>query len=134
MSVDITPLQNEIESSYAVDRVRQMADSFVERAKARCSRRTGTLAEGCDHDDPTVDGGTVRCRVFNDVEYAQYQDEGTGIFIGDNPITPTSAKALRFDWPAAGGVVFYKSVAGMPGTHFWSDTVAEFGEIIAGIS
>jgi len=120
---------------YAVERLTAIADAFVEAAQGRCSRRSGALADSIKHDDPSNEGDRVSCVASagnDEVDYAQYQDEGTGEYGPEGGrIYPVSAKALRFDWPAAGGVVFAKSVAGAPGTHFWSDTVNDWSNIVS---
>ena len=123
-------------TQYAIDALTRIADAFVEAAQGRCSRWTGALADSIKHDDVTDNGGnSVSCVASagsDDVDYAQYQDEGTGEYGPEGGrIYPVSAKALRFDWPAAGGIVFAKSVAGAPGTHFWSDTVDDWSNIVS---
>lgn len=102
------------------------ADLFVDRTRAEESRRTGAMWDATGHGPISASGGTITVEAFVDVDYAAGQDTGTGIYgpTGQR-IFPTSAKALRFDWPAAGGIVFAKSVAGAPGRHFWADKIGE---------
>lgn len=98
-----------------------VTDLMVDDTKAACSRRSGELAESIGA-DPWVDAGDrFTSSIFATAEHARYQDEGTGLFGPEGQrIYPTSGKVLAFDWPAAGGTVFFASVAGSPGTHFWS--------------
>lgn len=110
------------------------ADTTVDRTQDAASRRTGALAEGISHTQPVFDGQLVTCDIVSAADYSAAQDTGTGIY-GPTAqrIFPTRATALRFDWPAAGGIVFAKSVAGAPGRHFfhepmpvrWHDALAE---------
>lgn len=99
---------------------------MVADTQAACSRRTGALAASIVADD-WQDQGTVFTSTISagrglpNPNVAQYQDSGTGIFgpYGGR-IYPRNRKALRFDWPAAGGIVYAKSVAGAPATYFFS--------------
>jgi hypothetical protein len=115
----------------AFGRVRQ---AWVDRLQSRCSRRTGALSAECDTGttDPVQAGTGVEFTSSIDLGYARYQDEGTGVFGPEGTrITPVSSSVLVFDWPAAGGVVFARSVAGAPGTHFWTLAVGEWPDIVA---
>lgn len=108
----------------AVVLVRLAADTAVAMTQAGTSRRTGELADGISHDEPVLSDPYVTCNITSAATYSSFQNEGTGLFGPSGArIFPTSAKALRFDWPAAGGIVFAKSVAGSPGTHFWDRLV-----------
>lgn len=131
-----------VDASMLVARLREMAndygqrlgEEFVSRAQQRCSRRSGDLADSIEVDSISDDGSNIAVHVIVGEDYAQYQDEGTGIFGPEGvPITPVTAKVLRFDWPAAGGIVFAHSVAGSPGTHFFSDTVKDWSNIVAAV-
>jgi hypothetical protein len=106
----------------ALDIVERAADLAVAETQDAASRRTGELADGISHTPPVLVGALVMCEIRSAVSYSRAQDEGTGIY-GPRAtrIFPTTAKALRFDWPAAGGVVFAKSVAGAPGRHFFHE-------------
>lgn len=110
----------------AVDRVRRAADICVDLTKEAASRRTGALADSVSHTEPALADNLVTCTITADVFYARWQDEGTGIYgPSGQRIFPTHAKVLRFDWAAAGGVVYAKSVAGSPGTHFFTEPMPE---------
>lgn len=103
------------------DRLPLVSSAMVDDTRAACSRRSGTLADSIEADAWAEEGDRYTTTIRATVDYAQYQDEGTGIYGPTGMrIFPTSAKVLVFDWPAAGGVVFARSVAGAPGTHFWS--------------
>lgn len=107
---------------HAVDLVRLAADITVADTKADASRATGALADSISHDEPQASVPLISCRITATAPYARWQDEGTGIYgPSGQRIFPTHAKALRFDWPAAGGVVFAKSVAGSPGKHYFTE-------------
>lgn len=109
-------------AQHALDIVERAADITVQRTQAAVSRRTGALAEGISRTAPALLGTRVMCDIVSAAPYSKEQDEGTGIY-GPRAqrIFPTNAKALRFDWPAAGGIVFAKSVAGAPGRHFFHE-------------
>lgn len=122
-------------TALADDLIQRLGDEFVARAQARCSRRTGALADSITVLGVTSSEGQSSCTVTVTEDYGRYQDEGTGEFGPEGGrIYPVSAKVLAFDWPAAGGVVFAASVAGAPGTHFFSDTVDEWPDIVGSVA
>lgn len=129
-TTDLTQLEEAVRQ-HALARMTSLAEAFCEGARSRCSRRTGELADSIGHEEE-IDGDIVRARVYAAAPYARYQDEGTGLYgpAGDR-IYPTSAKVLVFD--GIGGTVFAASTAGAPGTHFWSDTVSDWPNIVASI-
>lgn len=104
-----------------------ITQSMVDSTRAACSRRTGALAESVQADDWIDEGDRFTTTIsagrgLENPDVARFQDEGTGLFGPEGTrILPTTAKVLMFDWPAAGGVVFAKSVAGSPGTHFFEE-------------
>lgn len=116
---------------YAERLTERLGEVFVDGARSRVSRRTGKTYEGIRANPAVVQPGRVSVTVESTEPSSQYQDEGTGIYgpTGER-IYPVTAKALRFDWPAAGGVVFATSVAGSPGSHFWSLTVEDWPQIV----
>lgn len=108
--------------SHAVELVRRAADATVADTQAHASRRTGATADGISHTEPAAGDAYVSCQIVSAEPSSRWQDEGTGIYGPTGMrIFPTHAKALRFDWPAAGGVVYAKSVAGSPGKHFFTE-------------
>lgn len=132
MSVVDTSRLEEAVRMHGVERMNALADNFVERAQQNASRRTGALADSISHDEPRDEGDHITCTATCTAEYALYQEEGTGIFGPDGvPITPTHAKVLVFDWPAAGGIVFARSVIGSEPTRFWSRTIEDWPTIVA---
>lgn len=100
---------------------------YVEDAtKAAASSRSGALREGIACDTWTDAGTRFETTIRSVAPYSEYQDDGTGIYGPTGArITSTSGKVLRFDWPAAGGVVFAWSVAGAPGTHYFKDAMPQ---------
>lgn len=130
MSVDVSSLA-QLVREHAIDRMNDLADSFVFRAQENASKRTGAMADSISHDEPYIAGDVVRCTATCTAEYARYQEEGTGIYGPDGvPITPVRARALRFDWPAAGGIVFAAWVSGSEPTHFWQRTIEDWPSIV----
>lgn len=104
-----------------------VSDQMVEETRQACSRRTGALADSIMADPWQEQGDryvtTISAgRGLPNPAVAAYQDRGTGIY-GPNASRIYPRKpggVLAFDWPAAGGVVFARSVAGSPGTFFFS--------------
>ncbi len=123
---------------HGIEVAMRAADITVQRTQDAASRRTGALVEGISHTQPEFDGQRVGCDIISAADYSSFEDDGTGIYgpLGVR-IFPKTAKALRFDWPAAGGIVFAKSVAGSPGKHYFKipmkpDTIQTvLGDILA---
>lgn len=116
----------------SLDLIDRLGDRFIEKAQEGVSRRSGRL-----HDSIQVvyrpalrsDGASVV--VGAETDYARFQDEGTGIYGPEGrPITPTRGKVLVFDWPAAGGIVFARSVRGSEPTRFWTKAVEAWPSIV----
>lgn len=106
---------------HGVDLVDRAAPIVRDETRAASSRRSGTLADSIDV-VPATGGTLVTTTITAAAPYAQYQDEGTGIYGPTGArIFPTRAKVLVFDWPAAGGTVFARSIAGAPGRHFFHE-------------
>lgn len=131
MSVDTSGLEQAL-TARSVELCNALGDAFVAAAQSRCSRRSGALAESIAHDDATETGAGAACTITVGEEYGIYQDEGTGVY-GPDGAPITGNPLLAFDWPAAGGLVIVHSVQGAPGTHFWTDTVAEWGSIVGSL-
>lgn len=109
--------------AHAVDLVRRAADLAVTDTQDHASRRTGATVAGISHTEPTIGDAYISCQIISAEPSSLYQDEGTGIFGPSGqriyPLKPGGV--LVFDWPAAGGVVFARSVAGSPGKHFFTE-------------
>lgn len=117
----VDQLREQVIPDHAVDLVRRAADLCVQRTQDAASRRTGALVDGISHSEPILADPYVSCTITSAADYSSFQDQGTGIFGPSGMrIMPVNAKVLRFDWAAYGGVAFFRSVAGSPGTHFWS--------------
>ena len=99
------------------------ADITVELTQQATSRRSGALANSIQHTQPAfLSDAIVATWITAGAPYARWQDEGTGIYGPTGArIFPRTARVLRFDWPAAGGVVFARSVAGAPGRHYFKE-------------
>lgn len=109
----------------AVARTTRAAGAAVDATRAAASRRSGALAESIEHSTPVVSGERVLTEISATSDHARFQDEGTGIYGPRGArIFPTTAKVLRFYSPAAGKVIFARSVAGAPGTHFFHQPMA----------
>lgn len=134
MAVDASRLEQGLRQQAMIwlDRADQQ---FVDRARVRCSRRTGALADSIEATPATDEGTRITAEIHVGEDYGRWQDEGTGIYGPDGgriyPLKPGGV--LAFDWPAAGGMVFFRSVAGSPGTRFWSDTVDDWPSIVASL-
>lgn len=107
---------------HSVNLSRRALDTTVEETKAAASRRTGAMADAIHSTEPELADSRVVMQIRGEEPYTGFQDVGTGLYgPAGVRIFPTTAKALRFDWPAAGGIVFAKSIAGSPGRHFFSE-------------
>lgn len=129
MAVDTSGLEAALRD-LAIQASQRLGDEFVSRAQGRCSRRSGNLANSIVADGPADNGSVISNHVIVGEDYGQYQDEGTGVF-GPEGHRIEGSPLLAFDWPAAGGLVIVHSIAGAPGTHFWSETVNEWPDIVA---
>lgn len=112
---------------WAIDLVQRAADQTVEETQGAASERTGELRDGITHTPPAYSEPYVICQIQSAASYSGYQDEGTGIYGPSGaPIVPLRpGGVLVFDWPAAGGVVFARSVQGAPGRHFWREPMPD---------
>lgn len=63
-------------------------------------------------------------------EYSSFQDVGTGVYIGEGPITPTDSPVLVFFWKKTGKVEFRRSVLGTPPTNWWTSVVTLWPEYL----
>lgn len=59
----------------------------------------------------------MRAVVGTNVNYAVFQEFGTGVFAGGSPIRPKNAKVLRFK-TKGGAIVYARQVRGTRATHF----------------
>lgn len=104
---------------------------MVDDTKSAASRRTGALADSIGADEWVDEGTRFTSTIFagRDLEnpdVARYQDEGTGIYGPEGQrITAPNGGVLVFDWPAAGGIVFVRSVAGAPGRHYFMEPMPD---------
>lgn len=97
------------------------------RARTLAPNATGDLRRSIRPVDAKRIGPTrVRGRVEATAPHAVYQHEGTGMFgPRRRRIRPVRARALRFVWREAGGLVFFRSVKGTPGTKYLVRAVEE---------
>lgn len=121
MSTAVDQLRTHVQA-HALDLVDRALEVTVNNTKAAASRRSGTLADGISASQPALAETRIQAEIISAADYSRFQDDGTGIYGPTGArIFPRTAKALRFDWPAAGGIVFAKSIAGSPGTHFFHE-------------
>lgn len=107
-------------------RLEAVRQEVEDQTKQAASSRSGALREGISCDTWADAGSRFETTIRSTAPYSEFQDDGTGIYgpTGER-ITSTGGGVLRFDWPAAGGVVFAWSVAGSPGTHFFREPMAQ---------
>lgn len=106
--------------AHAVELARRGGQLTVTDTQAHMSRRTGAMAAGVSASEPVLEDTRVIQQITAAEPYTHFADIGTGIYGPTGArVFPKTAKALRFDSPAAGGIVFARSVAGSPGEHFW---------------
>jgi len=93
---------------------------MVDDTRQACPRQTGQLADSIGADPWQAQGDRYTSMIRATAPYAAFQEFGTGVFgpTGQR-IVPLTAKALVFEWPKAGGLVAFRSVAGSPATRFF---------------
>lgn len=112
----------------------RLGDEFVNEAQNNASRRTGEMADSVAADPPEFTGESVVVHVAVGAEHGIYQDQGTGIYGPEGvPITPRSARVLRFDSPIL-GLVFAHSVRGSEPTRWWTKAVDAWRQIVMRVS
>lgn len=131
MSVDASGLIEKLRGDFSTDLARRLGDEFVNEARINAPRETGFLEQSVRADAPRQSGDSVTVTVTCTAPYGRWQDEGTGVYIGQGRIYPTHAKALSFYWKKAGGFVTFASVAGTPPTHWWENTVRAWPDIVS---
>jgi HK97 gp10 family phage protein len=93
----------------------QAAIIFSSQSKQKAPRGTGNLSRNIKYE---VANDGSQARVYNELEYAAYQEEGTGIYGKyKTPVVPRRAKYLRFK-SKTGQIVYAKSVRGVKPTWF----------------
>lgn len=91
---------------------------FRARAIEKAPIRTGTLRKSI-LTDVSQDGESGR--IYSDLDYALYQEEGTGIYgPKGSPITPKKAKYLRFK-AKSGQIIYTKRVKGVKAKKFFAN-------------
>lgn len=119
-----------------IDRMNVVADDAVESMfldMARdAPRDTGNMTNSLDVvNTDNGEGGRVGRRVSCPVEYASWQDEGTGVYgPAGTPITPKSAKVLVFYWAKTGKVMYLPSVQGSPATKWWTSKIERWVDYV----
>lgn len=120
---------------YAEAKARELADAFVEQARVFAPYRTGDLSKSIEAGEPIPTGNGWQVVITVGEEHGRYQEEGTGIYGPQGvPITPRPGGVLVFDWPAAGGMVFARSVRGTEPTHWWTRSLQAWPQVVAGVS
>jgi HK97 gp10 family phage protein len=132
MTVNVDALHKQVRT-YARERAERLGDAFIEQLRGNMPRRTGDMADSAEVESIEEHSDGVKVKVVVRSKYAGFQNYGTGIYGPEGtPITPKRANGvLVFDWPAAGGVVFARSVRGTEPTHFWERTLDQWPTIIA---
>lgn len=95
------------------------------RAKAGAPVRYRALRASIHVEGPTITPGNVSAQVGTNLNYAPYQEFGTGIYAGHGPITPKRGKVLA--WRSGGAWHFARSVRGVKPTHFFKNAI-EFSQ------
>lgn len=91
---------------------------FRARAIEKAPISTGTLRKSILTD---VSSNGEEGRIYSDLDYALYQEEGTGIYgPRKSPITPKKARYLRFK-TKSGEIVYTKKVKGVRAKKFFSN-------------
>ena len=136
-SVTTEGLLRELER-YAAAKLERCAELLVDEIETHAPKRTRRLVESIETSQVTVYPTEVRMTVKvtatsdEGAPYPVFQNEGTGIFGPDGvPIRPKrEGGVLVFDWPAAGGIVFARSVRGTEPTRFWDKSIEKWPDIL----
>jgi hypothetical protein len=98
-----------------VQALQSAATIMSTQAKTKVPRATGNLGRNIKT-EIKPDGSEAR--VYNELDYAVYQEEGTGIYgKHKTPVVPKRAKYLRFK-SKSGQIIYAKSVRGVKGVWF----------------
>jgi len=89
------------------------SDIFILESKQKAPVDTGNLRRNIQS---KIQGDTAIISVDPKINYAPYQEYGTGIYVGRGVIRPKRAKVLRFTGKK--GVVFTKYVRGVRGKFY----------------
>jgi hypothetical protein len=127
---------------YAVRKLGRCGELFVAEVERNAPKRTRELVDSIESTTPVIFTDEVRMTVRvtatsdDGAPYPTFQNEGTGIFGPEGqPIRPKKpGGVLVFDWPAAGGIVFARSVIGTEPTRFWDKAVDEWPNILARVT
>lgn len=132
MSADTATLEALVRA-HAREAGERLGEAFVEQLRSNMPYRSGDMQRSVEVESVEEGDSNVVVRVVVHSEYAVYQNYGTGIYGPDGvPIYPrTPGGVLVFDWPAAGGVVFLRHVAGTEPQHFWERTLDQWPQIVA---
>lgn len=126
----------------AEDRFTAGVAAMIENVREAAPRDSGVLESSVGEAGRSSTPGRLETTIVAPVEYASYQDQGTGIYGPKGvPIRPVNGSVLAWEstGPArtglrapgaaqtATGMVFAAEVAGSPATGFWSDNVTADG-------
>lgn len=101
----------------------------IEHDAPRDTGRLSTLIRSTTEEDATsiTTKITTEALTADGRDYAKWQDEGTGVYIGRGRIYPKPPNTrLTFFWPKIGRVVSFRSVAGTPPTRFFTRNVEKW--------
>ncbi len=116
--------------------------AMVEAVRADAPRDSGTLESSIGEAGRSAAGARLSTLLVAPVEYASWQDEGTGIYgPKGTPIVAKGGGVLAWEGTGrartgrraagaaqtASGMVFARSVRGSPATKFWSSNVTPEG-------
>lgn len=87
------------------------------RAKAEAPIDKGILRGSITAQGPIHSRNNVEAKVGTNVNYAPYQEFGTGIYAGKGMITPKRAKVLA--WKKNGQWIFARAVKGVKGRFYF---------------
>mgnify|MGYP001574668101 CR=1 FL=1 len=101
---------------YFADAIMKIAHHVESRAKGYVPLRFGALKNSIHTEGPQYSPSNVQAIVGTDLEYAIYQEKGTGIYAGKGRIVPKRARFLA--WKKGGKWIFAKSVSGTTGKFY----------------
>lgn len=120
----------------AAEKMTAASDEMRRQIEHDAPRDTGQLSVApvtstTVSDRQIVSHVTVNRESPSGFDIATAQEEGTGIYAGRGRIYPTNHKYLKFYWSKFGVTIYAKSVAGSPATHFFSNAVAKWKDLLS---
>lgn len=133
--INTLPLEEKLRAR-ALERMVEASDEMRREIELNAPRDTGQLSVAPVTSSEVserlvVSHVTVSRDSPDGFDVARAQDEGTGVYAGRGRIYPTDHLYLKFFSTKIGRIIFTKSVAGTPATHYFSNAVDRWKDRLA---